>query len=186
MQLFSYSKSDRPTSVYRNSGLVVVILFLLITLAGCGGNPSSSMAASQPQTPVVTPAQPADPPSSGSGSSGSGSSSGSPSSGSPSNSSPSSGSPSNNPPAPPGVPAGAQTFSAVQTLPNWLWCTQKLNGKVCAAGLGDATSSMTPNQATPSMSGASAVLTLGGKTQYSNALWWHSFGAHSTPTTFCL
>ena len=34
------------------------------------------------------------------------------------------------------------------------------------------------------MSGASALFTLGGKTQYSNALWWHSFGANSTPTHF--
>lgn len=73
---------------------------------------------------------------------------------------------------------------AVQDIPNWLWCTQKLNGHVCAAGLGDATSSMTPNQQTPSMSGASALFKLGGKTQYSNALWWHSFGANSTPTHF--
>ncbi len=43
---------------------------------------------------------------------------------------------------------------------------------------------MTPNQKTPSLSGNSSQFTLGGKTQYSNALWWKSFGPNNTPTHF--
>jgi hypothetical protein len=82
------------------------------------------------------------------------------------------------------VPAGANTVSDIQTLANWQWCTATLNGSECAGGLGDATSTMTPNQSTPSMSGKSSVYTLGGQTQYSNALWWKSLGQNSTPTHF--
>jgi hypothetical protein len=73
---------------------------------------------------------------------------------------------------------------AVQTLPNWQWCTATLNGKPCASGLGNATSTLTQNQQTPSLSGASSEFTLGGQTQYSNALWWQAFGPNSTPTHF--
>ncbi len=75
-------------------------------------------------------------------------------------------------------------MAAVQTLPNWQWCTATLNGKPCASGLGNATSSMTPNQQSPSLSGKSSLFTLGGPTQYSNALWWKSFGPNSTPQHF--
>jgi len=47
-------------------------------------------------------------------------------------------------------------MAAVQTLPDWQWCTAKLNGHVCASGLGNATSSMTPEQADPSLSAGAA------------------------------
>jgi hypothetical protein len=76
------------------------------------------------------------------------------------------------------------TNAAVQTLSGWQWCTAKLNGKPCASGLGNATSSMTPDQQDPSMSGKSSQFKLGGHTQYSNALWWKSFGPNSKPTHF--
>ena len=88
------------------------------------------------------------------------------------------------PSGPPGVPAGATTMAAVQTLPDWQWCTAKLNGHVCASGLGNATSSMTPEQADPSLSGKSAQFQIGGRTPYSNALWWREFGPDSQPTHF--
>jgi hypothetical protein len=82
------------------------------------------------------------------------------------------------------VPAGAQIMSAVQTLPDWQWCTKDLHGHTCASGLGDATSSMTPGQTEPSLSGNSAQFQIGGHTRYSNALWWKSFGPNNTPTHF--
>jgi hypothetical protein len=82
------------------------------------------------------------------------------------------------------VPEGAQTTTAIHTLPGWDWCTATLNGKPCAGGLGDATSNMTQKQQSPSMSGDAAVYTLGGSTRYSNALWWKSLGKNSTPTHF--
>lgn len=43
---------------------------------------------------------------------------------------------------------------------------------------------MTQNQQTPSLGGDSSLFTLGGPTQYSNALWWKSLGPNSTPTHF--
>jgi len=45
-------------------------------------------------------------------------------------------------------------------------------------------STLTQDQQTPSLSGKSSQFTLGGHTQYSNALWWKSFGPNSTPTHF--
>jgi hypothetical protein len=70
----------------------------------------------------------------------------------------------------------------MQALPDWQWCTAELNGKPCASGLGNATSSITQDQQTPSLSGKSSQFMLGGKTGYSNALWWRSFGPNSTST----
>ena len=59
-------------------------------------------------------------------------------------------------------------------MPDWQWCTAELNHQPCASGRGNATSSKTDHQATPSLDGSSAKFTLGGKTGYSNALWWKS------------
>src|SRR5215472_7642977 len=180
--LFCLSARIRSfTDHLRNAWFLLVVVPVLFALAGCGGNPATPL---QSQAPLLTPAAPSDPPpSTGSGSSGSGSaSSGSSTPSSPPSSSPTTGS--SSPPAAPGVPPGAQVMSAVQTLPNWQWCTKDLNGPVCAAGLGNATSSMTPSQQTPSLSGESAKFKIGGPTQYSNALWWKSFGANSTPKHF--
>jgi hypothetical protein len=80
------------------------------------------------------------------------------------------------------VPPGAHITSAIQTLDNWRWCTAQLNGHPCASGLGNATSTLTQNQGTPSLSGQSSLFTLGGPTQYSNALWWRSLGSNHTAT----
>lgn len=156
-------------------GFVTPPLFLL---ASCGGANSMSSSFSQPQTPATQPSDPSgsgaqtsNPSQSGSSSTGSGSGSGSGSSNSSNNDVP-------------GVPANASVQQSIQTLPDWEWCTAKLNGKPCASGLGNATSTMTQNQQTPSLSGASSEFDLGGKTQYSNALWWKSFGPNQTPTHF--
>lgn len=138
------------------------IAALLLFAASCGGN-ATTASAPPIQTPDPAPAQ-----TPGTGSSPSGGSSGG-----------SSTSPSTSP-----VPQGAVTNAGVQTLPDWQWCTAKLNGKPCASGLGNATSSITQDQQTPSLSGKASQFTLGGHTHYSNALWWKSFGANSTPTHF--
>jgi hypothetical protein len=173
--------ASRPAAFVRSSlfrqklALCASALTLLIGL-GCGGA-ANTVANSSPQTPVPQPTQPTGG-SSGSGS-GSGSQSGTQSSGGGSQSGSGSSSP-----AIPGVPAGATTQEAVQTLPNWQWCTAELNGKPCASGLGNATSTLTQEQQTPSLSGNSSQYTLGGHTAYSNALWWKSFGPNSTPTHF--
>jgi Bacterial Ig domain len=67
----------------------------------------------------------------------------------------------------------------IEDLSGWNWCSQLLNGSVCAAGLGQAVSWMAPYQGSPSLDGSSAQFYLGGSTPYSNALWWKSLGATS-------
>ena len=69
-------------------------------------------------------------------------------------------------------------------MDGWTWCTAKLHGQTCASGEGNAESSMTPEQQTPSLSGSSSMFWIGGKTPYSNALWWRELGPDSKPTHF--
>lgn len=78
----------------------------------------------------------------------------------------------------------SQTITGIQALPDWIWCTRKHNGGVCAAGLGSAQSTMTPNQSSPSLDGAAALFTLGGNAAYSNALWWRPLTVANTITHF--
>ena len=59
-------------------------------------------------------------------------------------------------------------------MPDWQWCTAQLNHQPCASGRGNATSSKTDNQASPSLDGSSSKFTIAGPTGYSNALWWKS------------
>ncbi|HWR14270.1 MAG TPA: hypothetical protein VN577_05555 [Terriglobales bacterium] len=82
------------------------------------------------------------------------------------------------------------TIADIQKIPNWEFCSALFPaghpraGQLCAAGLGNAESTMTENQSTPSMSGASAKLTIGGPKGYSNALWTKFLGGGSFPTRF--
>lgn len=69
-------------------------------------------------------------------------------------------------------------------MSGWTWCTAQRNGAECAAGQGKATSSLTPKQAKPSLSGASAAFTLGGNTPYSNALWWKTLSTDTSVSHF--
>jgi hypothetical protein len=64
----------------------------------------------------------------------------------------------------------------IEDIPGWNWCSQLLNGSVCASGLGQAVSWIAPFQSSPSLDGSSAQFFLGGSTPYSNALWWKSLG----------
>src|SRR5207248_240757 len=48
------------------------------------------------------------------------------------------------------------TFTNIQNMQGWEWCTAHLRGQECASGLGDATSAMIPSQSQPSLSGSSA------------------------------
>jgi len=72
----------------------------------------------------------------------------------------------------------------IEDLPGWQWCSQLLNGSVCAAGLGDAVSWMAPWQTTPSLDGGAAEFFIGGSTGYSNALWWKSIGGGNKVSHF--
>lgn len=75
-------------------------------------------------------------------------------------------------------------LAKIEDLPGWQWCSQLLNGSVCAAGLGGAISWMAPFQTTPSLDGSSAGFFIGGSTGYSNALWWKSIGGGSKVSHF--
>lgn len=178
MAVFHARTLFRHVSTDPRTALISAIMLALLYATACGGGGNTSMmSAPQSQT---SGAQPAETPSTSS----SGSSSPStPASGSGSQSS-NSGSSNNNSSIQAQLPGNAVTTQAIQTLPDWQWCTAKLNGKPCASGLGNATSTLTQDQQTPSLSDQSSLFTLGGHTAYSNALWWKSFGPNSTPTHF--
>ncbi len=57
-------------------------------------------------------------------------------------------------------------------------------GQVCAAGNGDAVSSMILNQSSPSMSGNSTKFTMGGPTPYTNELYTKFLGGGSAVSKF--
>ena len=86
--------------------------------------------------------------------------------------------------------ASPYTIAGIQKIPNWEPCSAVFPpghpraGQICAAGLGDAVSTMTENQSSPSMSGASAKFTMGGPTAYSNELWTKFLGGGSYPSKF--
>ena len=71
------------------------------------------------------------------------------------------------------------TISDIQTLPGWQSCSALFPpgsgraGQICAAGLGNAVSTMTQNQSSPSMDGKSAKFTMGGPQPYSNMLYFN-------------
>ncbi len=78
----------------------------------------------------------------------------------------------------------------IQNLPGWQSCSavyppdSARAGQLCAAGLGDAVSSMTPGQSSPSLDGKAAKFTMGGPTAYSNELWFNPIGGGSNLTHF--
>jgi hypothetical protein len=55
---------------------------------------------------------------------------------------------------------------------------------VCAAGRGDAQSSLLPHQITPSLDRNSSLFDISGPTPYSNALWWHTLDVSQNATHF--
>jgi hypothetical protein len=87
-------------------------------------------------------------------------------------------------------PASSDVVSDIQNMPNWEPCsavygpTTPRAGQICAAGIGDAVSTMTENVSTPSLSGSSAHFTMGGPTGYSNELYTMNLGGSDTATQF--
>lgn len=89
------------------------------------------------------------------------------------------------------VPPQAPGMNGIQNLPNWEPCSAQFPpghpraGQICAAGLGDAFSTMTENQMTPSMSGSSAKMALtGGTHAYSNELYTKFLGGGMNVSKF--
>lgn len=83
-----------------------------------------------------------------------------------------------------------QTVNNIQNIPNWEPCSAMYApgtpraGQLCAAGLGNAVSTMTEGVSSPSLSGSSAQFTMGGPTAYSNELYTMSLGGGDSPTHF--
>lgn len=84
----------------------------------------------------------------------------------------------------------AAAVTDIQTLPGWQSCSalyppgSARAGQICAAGLGNAVSSMIPGQSTPSLDGNSTKFTMGGPTGYSNELYFESLGGGTNLTHF--
>jgi hypothetical protein len=84
----------------------------------------------------------------------------------------------------------AAGVSDIQTLPGWQSCSALFppgsprEGQLCAAGLGNAVSTMIQGQSTPSLDGQAAQFTMGGPTGYSNELWFESLGGGTNVTHF--
>lgn len=88
------------------------------------------------------------------------------------------------------VPPQATAVTDIQTLPGWQSCSalyppgSPREGQICAAGLGNAVSTMIPGQSTPSLDGKSTQFTMGGPTGYSNELYFESLGGGTNLTHF--
>jgi hypothetical protein len=75
--------------------------------------------------------------------------------------------------------------SNIQNLPSWTSCSAVLaTGATCAAGLGTAVSTLTPDQASPSLNGSSSKFSLAGSHPYSNELYWAPFAGGNSVSHF--
>lgn len=82
------------------------------------------------------------------------------------------------------------TISGIQNIPGWQTCSAVFppgsgrDGQICAAGLGTAVTTMTPNQSSPAMDGKSAKFTMGGPTAYSNEIYFNPIAGGNTVSHF--
>src|SRR5215469_3587723 len=82
------------------------------------------------------------------------------------------------------------TISSIQSMPGWQSCSALFptgsgrDGQICAAGLGDAQSTMTQNQSNPAMDGQSAQFSMGGPTAYSNILYFNAIAGGNNVSHF--
>ncbi|HEV3512531.1 MAG TPA: Ig-like domain-containing protein [Candidatus Sulfotelmatobacter sp.] len=73
----------------------------------------------------------------------------------------------------------------IQDMPSWVSCSAVIGtNNTCAAGLGTAESTLTLDQATPSLDGSAAKFTLGGSHPYSNELYWTPLGGGASVSHF--
>jgi hypothetical protein len=82
------------------------------------------------------------------------------------------------------------SITGIQNLPGWQPCSALFPpgdpraGQICAAGLGEAQSTMTENQQSPSLSGSSAKFSIGGSHPYSNELYTKFLGGGRNVSQF--
>lgn len=86
--------------------------------------------------------------------------------------------------------AQTTTISDIQNMSGWQSCSALFptgsgrDGQICAAGLGTAKSTLTPNQSSPSMDGKSAQFSMGGPTAYSNVLYFNPIAGGNNVSQF--
>lgn len=142
---------------------IFICILCWFSLIGCGGK--ATITSANASVPVGQPAPPSPP--------------------NPSPTPSPTPAPSPTPSPSPNVPSNAVVVSKIEGMPEWQWCTaQTADHRVCAAGLGNATSSKIDNQSTPSRDGSSSKFDIGGPKGYSNALWWKTLNANSSFTHF--
>jgi hypothetical protein len=74
----------------------------------------------------------------------------------------------------------------IQDRTNWVSCSAVIAGSTCAAGHGVAESTLSLDQATPSLDGSAAKFSLAGSHAYSNELYWTPLGGGSNVSHFSL
>lgn len=74
----------------------------------------------------------------------------------------------------------------LQDSPDWVSCSAVIASvrNTCAAGLGEAVSTLSLHQQTPSLDGSAAKFTIAGQHPYSNELYWTPIGGGNQPTHF--
>ena len=84
-------------------------------------------------------------------------------------------------PPPPSAPSGTASFSLIEQMPGWASCT------TCAGAGGNGPSAAFWTKqfvSSPSQNGKAMQFFLGGKTPYSDALWWKQLGGQNGATHF--
>lgn len=74
--------------------------------------------------------------------------------------------------------------TAIQDRQNWVSCSALIAGSTCAAGQGVAKSTLSLNQAAPSLDGSAAKFSLAGDHPYSNELYWTPLGGGNNVSHF--
>ncbi|HUO14614.1 MAG TPA: Ig-like domain-containing protein [Verrucomicrobiae bacterium] len=78
-------------------------------------------------------------------------------------------------------------ISNIQNLPGWTSCSAVIGAQqqnVCAAGLGNAVSTLTQAESSPSLDGSAAEFSLAGPSPYSNELYWVPLGGGTNVSHF--
>jgi hypothetical protein len=74
----------------------------------------------------------------------------------------------------------------IQNRKNWVSCSAVIVTATCASGLGEAKSTLAQHESSPSLGGSAAKFSPGGKTGYSNELYWVPLGGGNSVSHFSL
>jgi len=72
----------------------------------------------------------------------------------------------------------------IQDQSSWISCSATISNSTCAAGLGEATSTLELHQSAPSLDGSAAKFSIAGEHAYSNELYWTPLGGGNNVSHF--